>query len=665
MRLLEMAPVRDWRKGITQTYEQHLANAPGNAPGIDWARPLNTPVMATHGGSIRVSEYQTTGFGEVVVVEAQNATHETTYAHLQQRFVKRGDSVSAGDVIGWIGSTGNSTGPHLHFGLRIAPWDRNDGRHGYSDPIPYLEALGSGVRQNVFGPYVLSNFNSIKSTVTLLQPKWIVLHDGEVKAENVNWLRENAQHTKIILRLYDSDDWYNDAIRADPEAAAEAIANRMRNHECYGLGCWWITSNEVCQDWSGLPFMNRFYLHLQDAVSDKLVLYSTSVENLPWDKQPWEESLAAHWQQLYDSMRRGLQRGDVLGVHQYNAPRLLNPDAVDDNTGLKRDDMRIYRYEELVWPLLPDDLKRLPVVVTEFGWDYMLWPWYTRAGVHEQRAAVSVADAAVQVEAFLHEWDTRYAGSVPVAGWIPFCAGDSGGWERYRWDVAGGNVERPLWDKLIEMQVGFYDYQTPEPPEPPEQPEIDDMIRIYDSNGQEQDWQWLASKYGDVVVDVADGDSAFRLVRIDEVTNGNSACKVRVLNAEGTPSQNYVAQHWPGAPQQIDGCKTQPERRFIYQQTDGNGYTAFAYGGGSYYWPPDTGAYIYWVCSPSLPSDSVSGLGMLSGTNHHHLDLVFQIVEAEQPTEPQSPIVDDCEIMASLKSLHDKIDWLSTHLGAV
>ena len=84
--------------------------------GIDLPYPKGTPVRVAFDGKVRISDY-VGGYGNLVVVRHANGL-ETFYAHLSKRNVQSGDWVSAGDIIGEGGSTGRSTGPHLHFETR-------------------------------------------------------------------------------------------------------------------------------------------------------------------------------------------------------------------------------------------------------------------------------------------------------------------------------------------------------------------------------------------------------------------------------------------------------------------------------------------------------------------------------------------------------------------
>jgi murein DD-endopeptidase MepM/ murein hydrolase activator NlpD len=85
--------------------------------GTDLAAPLGTPVLAAYAGQVVLADFLG-GYGLTVAVNHTQDTQQTLYAHLSEVFVQAGDTVKQGDVIGRVGSTGNSTGPHLHFEFR-------------------------------------------------------------------------------------------------------------------------------------------------------------------------------------------------------------------------------------------------------------------------------------------------------------------------------------------------------------------------------------------------------------------------------------------------------------------------------------------------------------------------------------------------------------------
>lgn len=84
--------------------------------GVDLPLKTGDPVYAAFSGKVRMSRYFG-AFGNLVVIRHENGI-ETFYAHLSKRSVEAGDWVNAGEVIGLGGSTGRSTGPHLHFETR-------------------------------------------------------------------------------------------------------------------------------------------------------------------------------------------------------------------------------------------------------------------------------------------------------------------------------------------------------------------------------------------------------------------------------------------------------------------------------------------------------------------------------------------------------------------
>ena len=84
---------------------------------LDIAVKIGTPVRAVDNGIVVKSGYSTVGYGGRIIIDHQ-IDYTTHYAHLTQALVEEGDVVQKGQIIGYVGSTGNSTGPHLHFELR-------------------------------------------------------------------------------------------------------------------------------------------------------------------------------------------------------------------------------------------------------------------------------------------------------------------------------------------------------------------------------------------------------------------------------------------------------------------------------------------------------------------------------------------------------------------
>ena len=85
--------------------------------GTDIAGATGSPVKVADNGIVVTAEYQDNGYGNIIIVDHQNGLH-TWYAHLNAIYVAQGDVVEKGTVIGEVGNTGFSTGPHLHFEVR-------------------------------------------------------------------------------------------------------------------------------------------------------------------------------------------------------------------------------------------------------------------------------------------------------------------------------------------------------------------------------------------------------------------------------------------------------------------------------------------------------------------------------------------------------------------
>lgn len=106
--------------------------------GVDLAAPRGTPVYATGDGKVEMAQ-RFGSYGNYVQI-AHGGEYETRYAHLSSYTVAEGAMVRKGDLIGYVGSTGRSTGPHLHYEVRIegAP----------VDPRPYMSGTQFAVRDD-------------------------------------------------------------------------------------------------------------------------------------------------------------------------------------------------------------------------------------------------------------------------------------------------------------------------------------------------------------------------------------------------------------------------------------------------------------------------------------------------------------------------------------
>ena len=104
--------------------------------GIDYACPEGTPILASADGTVMYSAYDPTGYGETIII-LHELRKSTLYAHLSRRVALVNRIVKQGDVIGYSGNTGNSTGPHLHFEAREKWCDFRTSR----DPVTYLPLM--------------------------------------------------------------------------------------------------------------------------------------------------------------------------------------------------------------------------------------------------------------------------------------------------------------------------------------------------------------------------------------------------------------------------------------------------------------------------------------------------------------------------------------------
>ncbi len=82
--------------------------------GLDFAAPIGTPIYATANGIIKEANANVSGYGNHVVID-HGYGYQTLYGHMYKIKVRPGQVVMRGEVIGWVGSSGKSTGPHCHY----------------------------------------------------------------------------------------------------------------------------------------------------------------------------------------------------------------------------------------------------------------------------------------------------------------------------------------------------------------------------------------------------------------------------------------------------------------------------------------------------------------------------------------------------------------------
>ncbi len=151
--LLKAHPLRDpaLRERVTQGFGEHpewyARFSYDGVPlkghnGIDFGVPSGSQVQAVDDGSVLENTFDPNGFG--YYFRLRHDWGESLYAHLTQPAagaLTTGQPVRAGQALALSDNTGFSTGPHLHFGIRINPYRRDDGWGGFSDPAPCLAEL--------------------------------------------------------------------------------------------------------------------------------------------------------------------------------------------------------------------------------------------------------------------------------------------------------------------------------------------------------------------------------------------------------------------------------------------------------------------------------------------------------------------------------------------
>lgn len=115
--------------------------------GMDFTAKPGTPIYATGDGKVTFADYATNGYGMHVIID-HGYDYETLYAHLSKIEVKKGHKVKRGDVIGLVGNSGLSSGPHLHYEVRKSKEQIDPVNFFFNDLSPEEYALMLEISRN-------------------------------------------------------------------------------------------------------------------------------------------------------------------------------------------------------------------------------------------------------------------------------------------------------------------------------------------------------------------------------------------------------------------------------------------------------------------------------------------------------------------------------------
>ncbi|RUV44945.1 MAG: M23 family peptidase [Mesorhizobium sp.] len=198
--------------------------------GVDWAAPVGTPIMAAFDGEIT---FQGDGgsYGNLVKITHANG-RETRYAHMQKFAIASGvgTKVKAGDVIGYIGTTGLSTGPHLHFELY---------QSGQAiDPLGTVTAVATYASGGAGGGYGDAAVETLTDRIVHVES------GGKARAKNPlssatgagqfitkTWIRMMNTYRPDLARSLSTADLL--ALRYDATLSREMVRNLAREGEAY------------------------------------------------------------------------------------------------------------------------------------------------------------------------------------------------------------------------------------------------------------------------------------------------------------------------------------------------------------------------------------------------------------------------------------------------
>lgn len=191
---------------ISQRFGETITDPDGHT-GIDYACPAGTPILASADGAVMFAGWDNTGFGWCVIIQHSDGV-ATLYAHLSliPKTIFSGAAVRQSDVIGYSGSTGNSTGPHLHFEAR-RKWNvyRKESFDPMSLPLmSFADASPESATTTLKEPDQLGELVEVvcPDGAKVFNPDWSMKYYGFSQGEQLHFTGKTAKRPGVPQYTY-------------------------------------------------------------------------------------------------------------------------------------------------------------------------------------------------------------------------------------------------------------------------------------------------------------------------------------------------------------------------------------------------------------------------------------------------------------------------------
>lgn len=189
--------------------------------GLDYGLPMKTQVIAPHNGTIIEAASDPTGYGNYLKIE--NDKEGSVLGHFDSFQVMVGDMVSEGQPIGLSGNTGNSTGPHIHWGYYLFPRNRQNGFAGFIDQL-------SLINQEI----------PVEDTLPIPNPGYAPTFEGQtVSTGGITYQSYKDGSGNLLWKIEQQSDWKvkYETLKIENESLARTIQRlndqiALCNSEC-------------------------------------------------------------------------------------------------------------------------------------------------------------------------------------------------------------------------------------------------------------------------------------------------------------------------------------------------------------------------------------------------------------------------------------------------